>query len=177
MNRHPGGEEHTRRMMSFVEWNIGNRILDLGAGSGETVSLLRSLGLWAVGIDQKPGSELVEQGDFLDLPFSDGSMDFCISQCALWLGKDVPGALKEAARVLKHGGCLMLSDLDPGELEVQMEEAGFTVIHKEDMTKLWKEYYIAAIWTDSFCCEEYELLAKRYHGKKLKYTMLIGRKE
>ena len=37
--------------------------------------------------------------------------------------------------------------------------------------------YFEAIWNDSFCCEEYKILQKEYKGKKLRYTMLVGRKE
>ena len=34
MNRHPGGEEHTRRMLALAALPAGSRVLDLGAGAG-----------------------------------------------------------------------------------------------------------------------------------------------
>ena len=57
------------------------------------------------------------------------------------------------------------------------EQTGFTILRQEDQTLLWREYYLEAIWNDSFCCEEYKLLQKEYKGKKLRYTMSVGRKE
>lgn len=58
-----------------------------------------------------------------------------------------------------------------------MERTDFTILQKEDQTALWREYYLEALWRDSFCCEDYKLLQKEYKGKKIGYTMVIGRKE
>ena len=66
---------------------------------------------------------------------------------------------------------------DTGNLLKMAEQTGFTILRQEDQTLLWREYYLEAIWNDSFCCEEYKLLQKEYKGKKLRYTMLVGRKE
>ena len=71
----------------------------------------------------------------------------------------------------------ILSDLDTGNLLEMAEQTGFTILRQEDQTLLWREYYLEAIWNDSFCCDEYKLLQKEYKGKKLRYTMLVGRKE
>ena len=78
---------------------------------------------------------------------------------------------------MKKGGFLLLSDLDTGNLSEMAEQTGFTILRQEDQTLLWREYYLEAIWNDSFCSEEYKLLQKEYKGKKLRYTMLVGRKE
>ena len=51
MNKHPGGEEHTRRMLELARLPAGASVLDLGAGDGETLRLLQSLGYDAEGID------------------------------------------------------------------------------------------------------------------------------
>ena len=42
MNRHPGGEEQTLHLLEPIELRRGMKALDLGAGEGETVRLLRS---------------------------------------------------------------------------------------------------------------------------------------
>ena len=52
MRSHPGGEEHTRRMLKLAELAPGASVLDLGAGAGEAVALLRALGYKARGIDR-----------------------------------------------------------------------------------------------------------------------------
>ena len=93
------------------------------------------------------------------------------------VSRDQKNALSECWRVLKKEGFLLLSDLDTGNLLEMAEQTGFTILRQEDQALLWREYYLEAIWNDSFCCEEYKLLQKEYKGKKLRYTMLVGRKE
>lgn len=177
MNRHPGGEIQTSHLLEHIELKRGMKALDLGAGEGETVRLLRSFGLNAYGVDLFPRSSDVQEGDFLNLKYASESIDLCISQCAFFVSQNQPKAVAECWRVLKKGGCLLLSDLDPGNLVEIMERAGFTILQTEDQTALWREYYLEALWKDAFCCEDYKLLQKEYKGKKIGYTMVIGRKE
>ena len=177
MNRHPGGEEQTLHLLRSIELKKGMKALDLGAGEGETVRIMKAFGLNVQGVDLAPRSSEVQRGDFLDLQYAAASMDLCISQCAFFVSRDQKNALSECWRVLKKGGFLLLSDLDTGNLSEMAEQTGFTILRQEDQTLLWREYYLEAIWNDSFCCEEYKLLQKEYKGKKLRYTMLVGRKE
>ena len=151
MNRHPGGEAQTLHLLENIEWKKEMKALDLGAGEGDTVRILKSFGLDAHGVDLFPRGSDVETGDFLHLQYSSDSIDLCISQCAFFVSRDQKNALSE--------------------------QTGFTILRQEDQTLLWREYYLEAIWNDSFCCEEYKLLQKEYKGKKLRYTMLVGRKE
>ena len=37
--------------------------------------------------------------------------------------------------------------------------------------------HLEAIWNDSFCCEDHKVLQKEYKGRKIGYTMVVGRKE
>ena len=177
MNRHPGGEEQTIHLLKSIELKKGMKALDLGAGEGETVRIMKAFGLNVQGVDLAPRSSEVQQGDFLTLQCAADSMDLCISQCAFFVSRDQKNALSECWRVLKKGGFLLLSDLDTGNLSEMAEQTGFTILRQEDQTLLWREYYLEAIWNDSFCCEEYKILQKEYKGKKLRYTMLVGRKE
>ena len=177
MNRHPGGEEQTIHLLKSIELKKGMKALDLGAGEGETVRIMKAFGLNVQGVDLAPRSSEVQQGDFLTLQYAADSMDLCISQCAFFVSRDQKNALSECWRVLKKGGFLLLSDLDIGNLSEMAEQTGFTILRQEDQTLLWREYYLEAIWNDSFCCEEYKILQKEYKGKKLRYTMVVGRKE
>ena len=88
MKSHPGGAEHTRRMLELSSLPEGAAVLDMGAGAGETLELLRERGFAARGIDLAPRSEAVEQGDLLRVPFPDGSFDAVISQCAFFISGD-----------------------------------------------------------------------------------------
>ena len=169
MKRHPGGAEHTRRMIGLAALEPHAKVLDMGAGDGETVRLLRELGYAAQGIDLAPEGEDVEKGDFLSLPYSDASFDAVISQCAFYVSGDPRGALSEAVRVLKKGGKLLLSDVWFQNSVQTVENVGFSVLHREDMTAAWREYYIEAIWrgdTDGIPVKG-----------KCTYEMLICKKE
>ena len=75
MNRHPGGEGHTRHMLELAELPQRARILDMGAGAGETLRMLRESGFDAVGIDLSPRAAEVMRADFLGAPFPEGSFD------------------------------------------------------------------------------------------------------
>ncbi len=152
MNGHPGGEAHTRRMLELAALPRGARILDMGAGAGEALRLLRESGFDAVGIDLVPRGKSVEQGDLLRAPFPDGGFDAVLSQCAFFVSGDQPAALREAYRLLKPGGKLLLSDLffdDPAAL---LRAAGFTILCAEDLTEAWREYYLEALWREEAAC-------------------------
>ena len=169
MNGHPGGEAHTRRMLALADLQPGASVLDMGAGGGEAVKLMQSLGHDARGIDLVPRGGGVSQGSFLHMPYPDGSFDAVLSQCAFFVSGDVSGALKEAHRVLKSGGKLLLSDVFFEDPVPQLENAGFILLYQEDLTEQWQEYYLEALWKEeALCC----CIPKG----KCSYWFLIGRK-
>lgn len=169
MNGHPGGEENTIRMLVLGGLHSGSRILDMGAGAGETVRFLRSIGYNAEGIDIEPRSHEVRHGDLLHTPYLEESFDGIISQCAFWLSGDIAAAFAECARILKPEGMLMVSDLCFEPMQPAAEAAGFRVVHLEDMTAQWREYYIEAIWRGT---------ADNCHAKgKCSYQLMVCRKE
>ena len=148
MTRHPGGASATQKLISAAAPAPGARIIDLGAGDGDAVRALRALGYEAVGLDLNPGPD-VERGDILAPPFEPESFDAALSQCAFLLTGDVPGALASAWKLLRPGGVLMYSDAVPGgvaALSALAREAGFELLHAEDVTDEWREYYLAALW-------------------------------
>jgi len=170
MNGHPGGEAHSRHMLSLASLEKGARILDMGAGAGETLALLREGGFDAVGIDLAPRAKDVLRADFLTAPFPDGSFDAVISQCAFFVSGDVPGALRETGRVLRSGGLLLLSDVFFEAPASLLTAAGFTVLQTEDLTPQWREYYLEALWREETdCCG----LIKG----KCSYQIVIARKD
>lgn len=169
MKRHPGGEETTRRLIELARLPSGASVLDMGAGAGETVELLRAQGFDARGIDLAPRGEDVEEGDFLRAPHPDGSFDAVIGECSFFVSGDQRGALREAYRLLKTGGKLLLADVFFDVPEPMLKSAGFEVLLIEDQTAAWREYYLEALWRgDAVCCA----LPKG----KASYYSLIGRK-
>ena len=165
MTRHPGDTAH---LIALAGLRPGAKVLDLGAGDGDGVRLLRSLGFDACGIDRNAAPD-VEAGDLLQTGFADASFDAVMSECAFFVSGDVPGALRESARLLKTGGTLLLADVFFQPPEPLLEAAGFRIMAKEDWTKAWREYYLRSIW---------EGTAEPCPGAKGKsqYWMLIGRK-
>ena len=169
MNAHPGGGDNSRRLIELAALPQGASVLDMGAGAGETLALLRSLGYAARGIDLAPRGEGVERGDLLRAPYPDGSFDAVISECAFFVSGDQAGALREAHRLLKAGGRLLLADVFFAAPEPMLKSAGFEVLRIEDMTARWKEYYIEALWREEtpFC---------ELPKGKASYFSLVGRK-
>ncbi len=170
MNGHPGGLEHTRHMLELAALPVGASVLDLGAGAGETLTMLRDLGCAAEGIDLAPRSGAVKQGDFLRTPYPDSSFDALLSQCAFFVSGDQAGALREAWRLLKSGGTLLLSDVFLAEPQPLLEQAGFTLLHAENMTAAWREHYLEALWRGEDC-------GCTLPRGKSSYWLLIGRKD
>ena len=164
---HPGGEAHSRYLIELSFLEPGSKWLDMGAGDGETVRILRQLGHGAEGIDLAPRGEDVRQGDYLHAPYADASFDGIISQCSFYVSGDVPGALWEAGRMLRKGGKLVFSDVTENVVQLlsDVRRAGFAVRHLEDLTDAWKEYYLEALWTqDNVCLPQ---------GKKFSYVLFI----
>lgn len=172
MNGHPGGDAHTRQMIHLSGLKPPAKILDMGAGSGNPMKLLQSLGFDVQGIDLAPISTdmHITQGDFLNPPYPKESFDGILSQCAFYVSEDASKAFLSAYNLLKPAGILMLSDVCPRDSSLKdfAESAGFEVLHFEDQTPAWKEYYIEAIWRGTVCdfpCNQ-----------KMNYEMLICKK-
>lgn len=167
MLRHPGGEEHSRYLIELSFLPPPAKWLDMGAGDGSAVRLLRSLGYEAKGIDLAPRGADVTTGDYLNPSYPEGSFDGILSQCSFYVSGNVPEALKQAGKMLKKGGKLVFSDVteDVVALLNQTRQAGFAVRHLEDLTDAWKEYYLEALWTQDDVCLP--------RGKKYTYVLFV----
>ena len=163
----PGGEQHSRYLIELAFLDKPARWLDMGAGDGAAVELLRSLGYEAEGIDLQPRGPGVKQGDYLRAPYDEETFDGILSQCSFYVSGDVPGALKEAARLLRKGGKLVFSDVTENVVGLlnDCRKAGFAVRHIEDLTDQWKAYYLEALWTQEDVCLK--------PGKKFTYVLFV----
>jgi ubiquinone/menaquinone biosynthesis C-methylase UbiE len=101
----------------------GRLTLDVGCGEGRVSRDLQALGHRVVGVDQSPtmvaaARDADPEGEYLEadaaaLPFTDGSADLAIAFMSLMDLDDMPGGVRELARVLEPGGTVVASVVHP----------------------------------------------------------------
>jgi len=127
---HPGGSEATADLLDRAGVGAGTRLLDVGCGAGEAVSLARDRGAHALGLDPDldPGDGVrgAVRGEATRLPVRTGALDVVLAECVLCLSDDLGRALREAHRSLAVDGRLALSDVvlegDPPDLPAALAE-------------------------------------------------------
>jgi ubiquinone/menaquinone biosynthesis C-methylase UbiE len=94
-------------------------VLDVGIGSGSNLRMLGQMGFRHVtGLDTNPdviricqdkGFASVQQGSISNLPFSSESFDFVLATDGIEHAQDDMAALKEIYRILRPGGCVLIT--------------------------------------------------------------------
>jgi SAM-dependent methyltransferase len=120
----------------------GERVVDLGCGTGNAALLAAARGARVVAIDAAPrlldvarerarsrGSEIeFREGDLLDLPVDDGSADVMISVFGLIFATDPSRGIGELGRVVRGGGRAYVSAWIPeGPIDGMLAAVGCVV--------------------------------------------------
>jgi len=111
----------------------GTRLLDAGCGTGLLLTLAQARGATVTGLDVTPGLLAVVrdrlptaelwQADICRLPFGDAEFDVVTGVNAVQFAADPPGALAEAARVVRPGGLVAIGNF------AAPERAESTAVH------------------------------------------------
>lgn len=126
---------YKRRALEFLELKPGQRLLDVGCGTGDDLlaiagAMKGSLGLTGVDLNgdtletarkraAEAGADIdFIQGDLSAIPLEDGAVDVVRSDRVLQHVEDPVAALREMARVCRPGGHIAAVDVDWGTLVV-----------------------------------------------------------
>lgn len=182
----------TVRLAQLAQVTAGSRVLETACGVGGTARYLaavRGAAVVATNIARSqlaiaeewtlnsPGAGNIrfEYADFHELPYADSSFDVYWCQDALLFSSDRPLALAEAARVVRPGGTIAISDLmvtgkpatDAAALLREISAPGFWSIegYCEGLAAAGFEAIVTEDWTrhvlPSFDCITAAIVAKR----------------
>ena len=176
---HYGGLKATDELARGAQIGDGSRVADFCAGLGGTVRYLaHKYGADVTGIELTParvagaqeltrrvgleGIARIVEGNVMDVPLPDASIDAVVSQEAFCHVPDVKRAVAEAFRILRIDGRLAFTDwianqpLSAADAQLMwdgmaiqplrsipdyrslVESAGFSVISAEDLTEEWR---------------------------------------
>lgn len=207
----PGGVTLCQEALGVCHFPAHARLADVGCGLGGTLHFLSQRAFHCLGVDSNPhilaqGRALVPhvpvlQADMHSLPLSTASMDGLLYECVLTLAADMPRALREACRVLRSGGTLIVSDLfvrhteqtptacakpttfacTQGALSLPLlcetiQQAGFDIVYQSDHTKALRELAAQWAWHKDSPLNATSVLPACTQGKKFGYTLLIALK-
>lgn len=111
-----------RQTLESLRLPANATVLDLACGTGDFMWSLQKQGHTAIGVDLShgmmsaaPRDGTFVQGDLLDLPITDASVDAAVCGYALRNLLDLPPFFAELARVVKPGGRIALVDVSAPE--------------------------------------------------------------
>jgi ubiquinone/menaquinone biosynthesis C-methylase UbiE len=162
-------QTYKRRAIALLGLQEGDRVLDVGCGAGDDVSLLAQVvgaGGSAVGVDASaamiaeararhavslpPNAFVV--GNAERLPFADGSFDGCLAIRTFQHLADLRLALAEMCRVAKSGGRLVVVDPDHETAVIDVPERhlarAFLNFRADTIRNGWIAHHMPALFKE-----------------------------
>ncbi len=151
--------EVARALATFVDIADGDRVLDVGTGTGVVAQAATEAGARAVGIDASVG--MLEVGrrerpkigfaaaEAIDLPFHDGAFDIVTGSFVLSHFRRYETALYDITRVMRPGGRIALTSWSDvkDDLQATWDELVGSVVPQEMLEPVWAA---AAPWHAKF---------------------------
>jgi ubiquinone/menaquinone biosynthesis C-methylase UbiE len=151
--------EPARDLVQAAEIGPGDRVLDVGTGTGVAAEFAAATGAGVVGVDESLGMLEVGRrarpklrlvgGTAIDLPVRSGSLDAVIGNFVLAHFRKYQTALFEAARVLRPGGTVAYTTWSdgPDAYQIAYREMIEGVVPREMLAPAYAE---AAPWHELF---------------------------
>src|SRR5690606_30387852 len=129
---HVPEEQVERRLMEIIGKAPVDSLVDVGTGTGRMLELFAPRAAQAVGVDLSRDMLAVARamidrkgltncqvrlGDMYDLTMADGSADLVLFHQVLHFADDPLAAIREAARILRPGGRVVVVDFAPHDFE------------------------------------------------------------
>ena len=164
-------------MEKFVEAMLSKNVIDIGCGPGRDALMLKDKGCELVCLDaSKAMVEICKQrglnavvGDLLNLPFPDETFDGAWAYTSFLHipKKKFPDALREAKRVLKENGFLVIGTIEgDGEKYKQSKKVNsdryFAYYGKDEIEDYFKDAGFEVVFFDHF---------PTHHNKYLNYLI------
>ena len=155
------------RGMKQVEWQPEWNVLDIGCGGGANLKRLLELcpkgKIYGIDLSEESvafakkhnaphvGKRcFIRQGNVCSLPYKDGTFDAVTAFETVYFWSPIKTALAEVARVLRKGGCFLISleasDPNMGEMWTK-RITGMTVYTADDLKRLLAEAGFSSVKT------------------------------